>query len=108
MDCIIIIIFNLIKKFNKPSAIIVDICCCSSVLNCGGLLEILLAIILPPIGVLLHNGCSNQFFICILLTILGYIPGIIYALFVICNAPKTVANPGVSVGAGNVGAGATV
>ncbi|KAK3009254.1 hypothetical protein RJ639_014120 [Escallonia herrerae] len=37
--------------------------------------EIILAILLPPLGV--------EFFICLLLTILGYVPGIIYALYAI-------------------------
>ncbi|KAK1632730.1 hypothetical protein QYE76_007045 [Lolium multiflorum] len=47
-------------------------------------LEILLAIILPPLGVFLHYGCcSMEFCICLLLTILGYIPGIIYAVYVL-------------------------
>ncbi|KAL8497577.1 hypothetical protein ACS0TY_021059 [Phlomoides rotata] len=46
--------------------------------------EILLAIFLPPVGVGLRHGCcSAEFFICLLLTILGYIPGIIYALYAI-------------------------
>ncbi|KAM0821370.1 hypothetical protein ACQ4PT_072275 [Festuca glaucescens] len=84
-------------------------------------LEILLAIILPPLGVFLHYGCCSvshqstpyslsflfpaagppglrlqshsvashlvgspmEFCICLLLTILGYIPGIIYAVYVL-------------------------
>ncbi|KAK9705718.1 hypothetical protein RND81_07G077200 [Saponaria officinalis] len=46
--------------------------------------EILLAIILPPLGVCLRDGCcSCEFLICLLLTLLGYIPGIIYAVYAI-------------------------
>ncbi|CEJ91660.1 Putative Plasma membrane proteolipid 3 [[Torrubiella] hemipterigena] len=45
--------------------------------------KILLAIILPPIGVLLERGCGADLCINILLTILGYIPGIIHALYII-------------------------
>jgi uncharacterized membrane protein YqaE (UPF0057 family) len=45
--------------------------------------KILLAIILPPVGVFLERGCGADFFINILLTILGYIPGIIHALYII-------------------------
>ncbi|KAH7555501.1 hypothetical protein BM1_07124 [Bipolaris maydis] len=51
--------------------------------------KILLAIILPPIGVFLERGCGADFLINILLTILGYIPliessqGIIHALYII-------------------------
>ncbi|WOK99975.1 hypothetical protein Cni_G08687 [Canna indica] len=46
--------------------------------------EILISIILPPLGVFLHYGCcSCEFCICLLLTILGYVPGIIYAIYVL-------------------------
>ncbi|KAK7388388.1 hypothetical protein VNO78_23204 [Psophocarpus tetragonolobus] len=46
--------------------------------------EIMIAILLPPVGVCFRHGCcSVEFFICLLLTILGYIPGIIYALYAI-------------------------
>ncbi|KAF8393012.1 hypothetical protein HHK36_021253 [Tetracentron sinense] len=46
--------------------------------------EIILAILLPPLGVCFRHGCcSVEFFICLILTILGYIPGIIYAIYAI-------------------------
>ncbi|TVU10428.1 hypothetical protein EJB05_43956 [Eragrostis curvula] len=52
--------------------------------RCCTFLEILLAIILPPLGVFLRFGCcSMEFCICLLLTILGYVPGIIYAIYVL-------------------------
>ncbi|HYE50363.1 MAG TPA: YqaE/Pmp3 family membrane protein [Azospirillaceae bacterium] len=47
------------------------------------ILRILLAILLPPLGVFLQVGLGMHFWINILLTILGYIPGIIHALYVI-------------------------
>nr|CAB3460047.1 unnamed protein product [Digitaria exilis] len=46
-------------------------------------LEILLAILLPPLGVFLRYGIGVEFWICLVLTILGYIPGIIYAIYVL-------------------------
>ncbi|UEM01287.1 YqaE/Pmp3 family membrane protein [Skermanella mucosa] len=46
-------------------------------------LRILLAILLPPVGVFLQVGIGLHFWINILLTILGYIPGIIHAIYVI-------------------------
>jgi uncharacterized membrane protein YqaE (UPF0057 family) len=49
------------------------------------ILKILLAIILPPVGVFLEVGIGPQFWINILLTILGYIPGIIHAVYVIAS-----------------------
>ncbi|CAN7062482.1 unnamed protein product, partial [Brassica rapa subsp. trilocularis] len=46
-------------------------------------LEVILAILLPPVGVFLRYGCGVEFWICLLLTVLGYIPGIIYAIYVL-------------------------
>ncbi|KAF7042212.1 hypothetical protein CFC21_062013 [Triticum aestivum] len=46
-------------------------------------IEVILAIILPPVGVFLRYGLAVEFWICLLLTLLGYIPGIIYAVYVL-------------------------
>lgn len=46
-------------------------------------LRIVVAILLPPLGVFLQVGIGTQFWINVLLTILGYIPGIIHAVWVI-------------------------
>ena len=46
-------------------------------------LRIIFAILLPPLGVFLQVGLGAQFWINVLLTILGYIPGIIHALYII-------------------------
>nr|GMC64849.1 UPF0057 membrane protein At4g30660-like [Ipomoea batatas] len=52
--------------------------------RCELLCEILLAIFLPPLGVCLRHGCCTvEFFICLVLTLLGYILGVIYALYAI-------------------------
>ncbi|CAH8353337.1 unnamed protein product [Eruca vesicaria subsp. sativa] len=45
--------------------------------------EILLAILLPPLGVFLKFGCKVEFWICLILTLFGYLPGILYALYII-------------------------
>ncbi len=52
-------------------------------------LYIILAIILPPLGVGLKFGITKQFWINLLLTILGYIPGIIHALIIILKTNET-------------------
>ncbi|XP_059285501.1 UPF0057 membrane protein At2g24040-like [Lycium ferocissimum] len=53
-------------------------------ITCAIVCEILLAILLPPVGVCLRHGCCTmEFLICLVLTILGYVPGIIYALYAI-------------------------
>lgn len=49
------------------------------------LLRILVAILLPPLGVFLQEGLGAQFWINILLTLLGYIPGIVHAVWVIAS-----------------------
>uniref|UniRef100_A0A0N4ZY87 Sister chromatid cohesion protein DCC1 n=1 Tax=Parastrongyloides trichosuri TaxID=131310 RepID=A0A0N4ZY87_PARTI len=51
--------------------------------NLGNILKLILAIILPPIGVFLDRGCDLNLLINIVLTLLGYIPGVIHAIWVI-------------------------
>ncbi len=51
----------------------------------GDILKIILAIILPPLGVFLEVGLGKHFWINIILTLLGYIPGIIHAIYVIAT-----------------------
>ena len=45
--------------------------------------RILAAIILPPLGVFLQVGLGLHFWLNILLTLLGYVPGIIHAVWVV-------------------------
>lgn len=47
------------------------------------IVRIILSIILPPIGVFLQVGIGLHFWLNILLTLLGYIPGIVHALWII-------------------------
>lgn len=47
--------------------------------------RILIAILLPPLGVFLKVGFGASFWINILLTLLGYIPGIVHAVWVIAR-----------------------
>ena len=49
------------------------------------LLRIILSILLPPLGVFLQVGIGVQFWINILLTLLGYIPGIVHGVWVIAK-----------------------
>lgn len=49
----------------------------------GDVLKILLAILLPPVGVFLEVGIGLHFWLNILLTLFGYIPGIIHAVYII-------------------------
>ncbi len=47
------------------------------------IIRVLLAIFLPPVGVFLQVGLGIHFWLNILLTILGYVPGIVHAVWVI-------------------------
>ncbi|MBO9468835.1 YqaE/Pmp3 family membrane protein [Endozoicomonas sp. G2_2] len=49
------------------------------------LIRILLSILLPPVGVFLQVGIGLHFWINILLTLLGYIPGIVHAVYIIAR-----------------------
>ena len=51
----------------------------------GDFLRLILAIILPPIGVFTRVGFGLHFWLNILLTILGYIPGIVHAVWIIAT-----------------------
>ena len=47
------------------------------------IIRILLAFLLPPVGVFLQVGLGLQFWLNILLTLCGWLPGIVHALWVI-------------------------
>ena len=49
------------------------------------IVRLICAIILPPLGVFLQVGIGAQFWINILLTLLGYIPGIVHAVWIIAK-----------------------
>jgi uncharacterized membrane protein YqaE (UPF0057 family) len=49
------------------------------------LIRIIFAILLPPLGVFLQVGIGKHFWINILLTLLGYIPGIVHAVWIIAR-----------------------
>lgn len=49
------------------------------------LLRIIIAIVLPPLGVFLQVGIGKHFWINIVLTLLGFVPGIIHAVWVIAK-----------------------
>ncbi|MBE9210654.1 YqaE/Pmp3 family membrane protein [Nostoc sp. LEGE 06077] len=49
------------------------------------LIRILAAIFIPPLGVFLQVGLGKDFWINILLTFLGYVPGIVHAVWIIAR-----------------------
>ncbi|MAP80478.1 MAG: YqaE/Pmp3 family membrane protein [Aequorivita sp.] len=46
------------------------------------LLTIILNILLPPLAVFMKHGVSSTFLISIILTLIGWIPGVIHAFIV--------------------------
>ena len=53
--------------------------------NVMELLKIIFAILLPPLGVFMQVGIGKHFWINLLLTLLGYLPGIVHAIWVIAK-----------------------
>jgi uncharacterized membrane protein YqaE (UPF0057 family) len=51
----------------------------------GDILKILIAVLLPPLGVFLEVGLGKHFWINLILTLFGYIPGIIHAVYIIAT-----------------------
>jgi uncharacterized membrane protein YqaE (UPF0057 family) len=49
------------------------------------IIRIIIAILLPPLGVFLQVGFGGAFWLNILLTLLGYIPGIVHAVYIIAK-----------------------
>ncbi|MEN9870583.1 MAG: hypothetical protein RLZZ535_813 [Cyanobacteriota bacterium] len=49
----------------------------------GDVIRIILSILIPPLGVFLQVGIGVDFWINILLTLLGYFPGLIHAIWII-------------------------
>ena len=54
----------------------------------SNLLRIVLAVLLPPVGVFFTVGFGGQFWLNILLTLLGYLPGIIHAVWIIARRAR--------------------
>ncbi len=50
--------------------------------------RVLLSILLPPLGVFLQVGVGLHFWLNIVLTLLGYVPGLIHAIWVIVKKPS--------------------
>lgn len=50
--------------------------------------QIIASILLPPLGVFLARGIGTDFWINVVLTLLGYIPGIVHAIWVVATNNK--------------------
>ena len=55
------------------------------------LIRVILSVLIPPLGVFLKVGLGGQFWLNIVLTILGYIPGLIHAIWIIARSEPRAA-----------------
>ena len=49
------------------------------------LIRIILSVLIPPLGVFLKVGFGKHFWLNIILTLLGYIPGLVHAIWIIAR-----------------------
>jgi len=49
------------------------------------LIRIILTVIIPPLGVFMTVGLGKHFWLNILLTLLGYLPGVVHAVYIIAK-----------------------
>ena len=49
------------------------------------LIRIILSVMIPPLGVFLQVGLGKHFWLNILLTLLGYIPGLVHAVYIVAR-----------------------
>jgi len=54
-------------------------------ISSNNLLQVIVAIFIPPLAVALQEGLSKRFWISLVLTVLFFIPGMIYSLYVVLN-----------------------
>jgi uncharacterized membrane protein YqaE (UPF0057 family) len=47
------------------------------------IVQIILAIVLPPVAVAMDKGLSGAFWLNVLLTLIGWLPGVIHAFYVL-------------------------
>lgn len=49
------------------------------------IIRIIFSILIPPLGVFLQVGLGLHFWLNIVLTLLGYVPGLIHAIYIIAS-----------------------
>ena len=53
--------------------------------TCMNIINLILAIFLPPVGAFLQVGLTKHFFINVILTLLGFLPGVIHAVWLVAT-----------------------
>jgi len=54
-------------------------------MSTADLIRVVASVILPPLGVFLQEGLGKHFWINVLLTLLGYIPGLVHAVWILAR-----------------------
>lgn len=49
------------------------------------ILAIVLSVLIPPVGVWMVRGIGPAFWVSLLLTIIGYVPGVVFSLVAVCT-----------------------
>lgn len=52
------------------------------------IVRLVCAVVFPPLGVFLRTRFSVHFWLCLALTLLGYIPGLVHAVWVLARRPE--------------------
>lgn len=53
------------------------------------ILRIIAALLLPPLGAFLARGLGRDFWICVVLTLIAFFPGMLFALYLVITDHKT-------------------
>jgi uncharacterized membrane protein YqaE (UPF0057 family) len=59
----------------------------------GVVLPVIVSVLLPPLAVFLRFGIGRLFWIDLVLTIVAWIPGVIFALVTVLRGPREVGTP---------------
>ncbi|MCA8987514.1 MAG: YqaE/Pmp3 family membrane protein [Planctomycetaceae bacterium] len=51
----------------------------------GDFIKVMFSVLLPPVGVFFEVGLGLHFWLNIVLTLLGYFPGVIHAVYIIAR-----------------------
>lgn len=85
----------------SSAAVTEEPCFCPCLCACRGAGMLCLgvaAVLLPPLAVALTRGVFTvSFWLCVLLTLVGWLPGQVYALYVVCIDPRVRSSEGVLV-----------
>ncbi len=54
-------------------------------------IRIVFSVLLPPVGVFFQVGIGLHFWLNIVLTLCGYIPGLVHAVYIIAREPRSSA-----------------